>query len=159
MSKFLLAVDGSEGSLRAVDYVAREFGGRGDLHVTLFHVLPPEPPPLWDDGHILTGEERDIRQRVVTAWLANQKGRAADVFERMSGRLRDAGMMDSQVAAKAVVESVDVAEAILEEAARERFDTVVLGRRGYSALERFMLGSVANKVVNHARNLTVCVVE
>ncbi len=72
MRKVLVAIDGSEGALKAVDYVGRQFSGIGDLAVTLFYVSPGIPPELWDDGHILTEVEKAARQGVFEKWLNNQ---------------------------------------------------------------------------------------
>jgi hypothetical protein len=50
MRKILIAIDGSEGALKAVDYVGRQFSGINDGIITLFYVSPGVPPELWDDG-------------------------------------------------------------------------------------------------------------
>src|SRR3989304_5143311 len=44
----LIAIDDSEGSRRAVAYVARMMGGRKGFRIRLFHVLAPLPPRLVD---------------------------------------------------------------------------------------------------------------
>ena len=44
----------------------------------------------------------------------------------------------------------DPAEAILEVAEEKQVDLIVVGTRGLSALERFFLGSVAERVARHA---------
>jgi nucleotide-binding universal stress UspA family protein len=44
----------------------------------------------------------------------------------------------------------DPAEVILETAAREGADLIVLGNKGITGARRFFLGSVPNKVIHHA---------
>ncbi len=44
MKKMLIAIDDSEGSLKVVDYVGRQFAGLSDLWITLFHVLLAQLP-------------------------------------------------------------------------------------------------------------------
>ena len=44
----------------------------------------------------------------------------------------------------------DVAEEIVDYAAREAFDLIIMGTHGYKGLERVMFGSVAGKVVKSA---------
>lgn len=44
----------------------------------------------------------------------------------------------------------DVAEVILEHAADENFDLIVMGTHGYKGLEKILFGSVAEKVVKMA---------
>jgi nucleotide-binding universal stress UspA family protein len=42
------------------------------------------------------------------------------------------------------------ASALIEHARREEFDLLVVGRKGHSGLERFLLGSVTLKLAAHA---------
>ncbi|MBX3334092.1 MAG: STAS/SEC14 domain-containing protein [Nitrospira sp.] len=48
--KFLIAVDESAASLKAVSYVSQILRGRTDVHVRLLRVLPPIPPGLLEFG-------------------------------------------------------------------------------------------------------------
>ncbi len=51
----------------------------------------------------------------------------------------------------------DVAVEIIEEA-RNGYDVVVLGRRGLSPVKSFFLGSVSQKVLNGAKDVSVLIV-
>jgi hypothetical protein len=63
--KILIAVDETDASLKAVGYVARLLGGRKDLHVRLFHVLPSIPPELLEYG----GAENPRKEQQLSADL------------------------------------------------------------------------------------------
>ena len=52
-----------------------------------------------------------------------------------------------------------LAECILMERQLTQSNTIVVGRQGLSRSEEFLFGSVSSKIVNHARNCTVWVVE
>jgi nucleotide-binding universal stress UspA family protein len=52
-----------------------------------------------------------------------------------------------------------MAKCILEERDQLEHSTIVIGRQGMSRSEEFLFGSVSNKIVNHAQNCTVWVVE
>ena len=143
----------------AVAYVARHFAGLSDLQVTLFHVLPAEPTELWDDGHILSAAEKSARQAVIERWLANREASVVPLFGRATEALVKRGFNPRQIEAKSVPMDVDVAEGVLAEAERGGYDMLILGRHGRAHAARFLLGSVATKVVNHAAGLAVCVVE
>ncbi len=54
------------------------------------------------------------------------------------------------VCASRVVAGRDVSEAILETAASEDSDLMVLGTRGHQGIERMLLGSVAERVLRNA---------
>lgn len=52
-----------------------------------------------------------------------------------------------------------MAECILAERNKTECSTIVVGRRGLSRSEEFLFGSISSKIVNHARNCSVWVVE
>ena len=52
-----------------------------------------------------------------------------------------------------------LSECILEEQNKTQYSTIVIGRQGLSRSEEFLFGSISSKIVNHARNCTVWVVE
>ena len=67
-TRLLIPVDGSAGSLKAVEYVAETFGRTPDMEFVLLHILPKLPPSMWDDGHILTESEQKEREAVIEDW-------------------------------------------------------------------------------------------
>jgi nucleotide-binding universal stress UspA family protein len=159
MRKLLVALDDSEGSFKAVEYVGRQFGGISDLHVTLFHVLPGLPPDFWDDGHILTEKEMDERRTVIDRWLTNLKARLEPVFERAMAALAEHGIAPHQMKKKSSGEPVGVADTILAEARNGGYDTLVMGRCGRSHTAHELMGSIAGKVINHGAGIAICIVE
>ena len=52
-----------------------------------------------------------------------------------------------------------VAACILAERDETEYGTLVVGRQGLSRSEEFLFGSISSKIVSHARNCTVWVVE
>ena len=159
MKKLLLSIDGSECSLRAVEYTGKQFSGVGDLQITLLHVLPYPPAPLWDDGHIPTGEEKEEREKAIERWLAGQRVKTEPLFNSAMNILTGAGISATQLAKKVISDSTDVAESILEEARDGGYQTLVLGRRGLSPVKKVFMGSVTTKIINHGAGVAICVVE
>ena len=159
MRDLLVAFDGSECSFRAVDYVGKQFSGLGDVKITLFHVLPNLPAYLWDDGHILSPGEREERERVCQKWLANQKLRIEPLFDKARRILQEQGVNGNQIETKTKSDVADVAESILEEARTGNYYTLVVGRCGLSARERYFTGSTTTSIINKGRGLAICVVE
>lgn len=51
----------------------------------------------------------------------------------------------------ALIESGDAAEAIISTVKQQGFEKVIMGTRGLTGLEGFILGSVVNKVIAHVR--------
>jgi nucleotide-binding universal stress UspA family protein len=159
MRRILVALDGSECAFRAVEYCGLQFAGVTDLAVTLLHVLPSLPPRFWDEGHMLSEEEREARRRLVEEWLARQKASVEPIFLRAEAMLEQKDIQEAQVETKIVYDSTDVAATILEEARARPYLTLVLGRCGFSPLRTPLLGSTTSRIINRGAGLAVCVVE
>lgn len=159
MRKILVAIDGSPCALRAVDYTARQFSGLVDVQIMLFHVLPYVPAVFWDDGHILSGKEKEVREKIVERWLSAQAARLEPLFREAVELLLKRGIPEQQITARSVSDSSDTASSILEEARTGGYQTVVMGRCGHSQTERRLTGSVTAKVLAHGAGAAVCVVE
>lgn len=126
----LLAVDGSAHSKMATDQLAR-FLGRGH-RVTVLNVTPtPVPAP-----------EKNLPS--VTEAL---KRSAAALTETVAKEWRRAGRGPVRTV---VTESMDVAGAILAQAAKTKASLIVLGARGLNPLKAIFLGSVSQKVLERA---------
>lgn len=148
--RILVALDNSENAVRVVTYVARLVGGREDIKITLFHVLPGLPPEF-----VYVMDER----KAVEEWEEKNRREMADIFSEAQKILRQTGTSRENVITKMKPLVKGVARDILSEAKDGSYRTIVLGRRGMSAIEEFFLGSVSNKVIHHAKNCTVWVVE
>jgi len=144
----LIAVDESENSGRAVSYVAQFLGGINGFKVAILHVIS-EP----DEDFFDTPEEK-------TKWLNRRKEKIDALLKEYRQVLIQAGFKPGDVSTRSVLRYCpSLAECILLERDETRYDTIVVGRQGLSRKERFLFGSVSNKIVNHANNCTVWVVE
>jgi nucleotide-binding universal stress UspA family protein len=144
----LVAVDGSENSKRAVMYVADFFGSDRDVVVTVLSLIP-EP----SEDYFSTDGERD-------AWITEKKTEMQKILDGYKEILTDAGIAGDKVRILLVVRQCEsIGDAILEEQNRLRTDIVVVGRRGLSHNEEFIFGSTSNRILHHAKNCAVMVVE
>jgi nucleotide-binding universal stress UspA family protein len=157
--KILVALDGSEGAWRAVEYVARTFGQTPGVEVTLFHILSGLPPAFWDDGHVLQEKEREARERLVASWQADQEKNWQGLVSKAQDRLVAAGLPAAAVTARFKPKDYDVAEDLINEAESGGFSTIVMGRRGLGKAKALLLGSVTSKVVHNAKGCAVTIVE
>lgn len=151
MSEFdrniLLAVDDSENSRRAVRYVAHMLGGRKDFRVAVVHVIA-EPEEDYFPGE----QERK-------AWLRGEREKTRELLSEARGVLLEAGFPEDNIETYSPVSYCpSLAECILEEHGGS-YSTLVVGRKGRTRAEEFIFGSVSSKIVNHAKNCTVWVVE
>ncbi len=159
MKKMLIAIDGSESSFKAVEYAGEQFSGKGDLMITLLHVLPYPPAPLWDDRHIPTKAESEERQKAIERWLAGQRAKTEPIFDKAISILTRHDVSTKQIEKKTISDSIDVAGSILEETKDGGYQTLVVGRRGLSPVKKFLMGSVTAKLITHGAGVAICVVE
>ncbi len=157
MKKTLIALDDSTSAMRAVEYAGQQFGGTGDLEIGLVHVLPNLPAIFWDEGHILSEEEKRDRKKVVDKWVADRKAKMEPVFRRASEILTKSGIQAAQIQSKSISDSTDVARSILEEARDNGYQTIVVGRCDKSS--KHLLGSVSGRIVDLGTQIAITVVE
>jgi nucleotide-binding universal stress UspA family protein len=144
----LVAVDGSENSRRAVSFVSDFFGGYGGFRVTLLHIVL-EPAA----GHFGSEEER-------RAWLAEREAEARVILDGYRGLLAEGGVPEAQVDVLIeVAQASSIADAILGVQEWLQGCTIVVGRRGLSKKEEFLLGSTSNKILHGAKGCAVMVIE
>ncbi len=130
MKRILVAVDGSEPSLKAARMaadIALRFGSK----LTLVHVVPKLVLP--PDVYGLTIAEVEKEHRAY----------ADRILERAVASLEEPSL---EVSTSVLYGSP--AEAIAEECAAADVGMLVVGSRGYGAVARMFLGSVSDRVVH-----------
>jgi nucleotide-binding universal stress UspA family protein len=152
--KILVAVDGSNAAQQAVDYVGLMQGAMiRDLTVTLLFIMNPIPPFLRRDSQ----RNPEAFNRVRELETRNRK-QAGEALDKAKERLVRAGMRPESIELKPMPRASDAARDILFEAEHGMYDAVVLGHQGKGKASELFLGSVTNKVVQHAERLPVWVV-
>ena len=157
MRKVLLAIDGSDNALKAVDYVSQQFCSE-DVRIILFHVLPFVPAEFWDDGHILTEEEKKARKDVVDKWLSNQRSKLDPIFSAAKNVLTATGINEDRISTKWISDATDIAASIIEEVRTGDYQTLVIGRYGHRNIKNRM-GTVTEKLIRLGAGTTLCIVE
>ncbi len=133
--KVLLALDTSEGAMRAVDYLGSTLG-ESDFEVSIIHVI--------------RGEKR--------AWIEDREAEIEPVFNMAKSHLMSCGFDSDQITTKTITGVQSRANAIVKEAKDGDYGTIVVGRRGLSKVRDFFMGRVSNKVIQLAEREAVCVV-
>ncbi len=149
-TRIMIAVDGSESSLKAVDHLSFMASGNADVEITLFHVVP-----RFSDFCPIKIEEQttDAIEKI----LIKGDKRCIDHFHSLAlRRFKEAGFQDSQIHLKIVACMYNVASAIVEEAKAGDYGTVVVGRRGGG--NAFFMGSVSRSVLGKSANCALWVV-
>ena len=148
-SKIMIAVDGSESALRAVDHVSYMIGDNPDTKVTLLHITPR----LRDFCTIEFDEEGDMIDNVITQ---GDKRCVDSFYVHAQQRFQEAGMNENQIDINQVVSTLNIGKTIVEEAKKGDFGTLVIGRRGID--NSFFMGSVSRHIIYHATDRTIWLV-
>jgi universal stress protein A len=133
--RILIGVDGSSFSRAAVRMVMLHFTDR-ETEVALLHVLEPKFMP---DNAAVGRTSRQPPQEPERMRMAREiLSRAEHEFEK------------ARVPVHSLIEEGDARSLIIETAKRWKADLIVLGTHGRTGLTRFLLGSVAEAVAQHA---------
>ncbi len=157
LGKILLALDGSEGSMKAVDYVGTLLGG-SDYEVSLVHVIREAISYSWRRE----GEEfipSKLKESADAEWSEDVRMQMGPVFDEARIRLINADFDPNRVTTKFITGARSRAGTIVEEAKEGGYGTIVVGRRGLSKVHEFFMGRVSNKVLHLAKDMAVWIVD
>ena len=163
--KILIAVNDTDASRKAVTYVARLMGRRADVHVRLFHVLPPTPPELLESG----GTEDPNQEEQLSAelrrtrlqWTEQAKQAALPSLEAASQVLVKHGLDARHIttAFSASIHKPDVVREVIEAATQWDCATIVVGRHALPWVKEMFYRHVGEELLQHAQGFAVWVVE
>jgi nucleotide-binding universal stress UspA family protein len=147
--RIMLAADGSESALRAVDHLAFMLSGNSEVTITLLHVRPKVQDFCEIDFDQDTAGVEDMVTQGAKRCIDQFYGHARKQFA-------EAGIAEHQLEIKTVDRLYNVAKTILAEAQTGNYGTVVIGRRGIE--KSFFLGSISRYVVNKLTNAALWLV-
>ena len=147
--KVMLAVDGSESALKAVDHASFMLAGNTKVKIDLIHISPK----LRDYCEIEFDENGDIIEDVITS---GDKKCVDSFYTHAKKKFTDAGLSETQIEVKEVESKLSIGKAIVENARKEGCGTLVVGRRG--ANDSFFMGSVSRYILTNAKDCAVWLV-
>lgn len=133
--KILVALDGSQLSEWVLPY-ARFIAAKLKVPVELLHVVDMEPPST-------SSADQQLRYQNV---LAAEQKNSMDYLEKIAASFADPGVT------KCAVEIGKPAEVIVDRAATDARMLIAMTTHGRSGINRWLLGSVADKVLHAAAN-------
>ncbi len=136
--KILVATDGSESARLAVDFLA-EFPFPADSAVTVITVIEPILRKAEID------ELNDEQAQAYEATRQSTKQAATELIDGEAARLKQAGR-----ASTTRLRSGNPAEEIVDTAEEMNADVIVVGSHGTGGIKRVLLGSVSERILNHA---------
>jgi len=134
-SKVLVAIDGSENSMVATDF-AIETAKRNDGELVVLHVSHVSNSKLY----LTTAKQYE---EIIKNYNQDLEGWISKIREKAKAR-------NVKVKADIINDASNVIAAIVEYAAKNNIDLIVIGTRGNSGFKKLLLGSVAAGVVMYA---------
>lgn len=153
--KILVALDDSSNAMRTVEFITKTFSPTGN-YITLFSVLPntaalcdmnsPELTPYF------------ISQQSIFCQLEEQKKQlVTEALKKAKNFLVKAGFDEKRIKIKIEVKNRGIARDIITEAG-SGYSLVIMGRRGLSGVQEFLIGSVSQKVLHGIKDASVLIV-
>jgi len=112
--KDMLAIDGSECAKKAVAYVGEQFSNMKDLKITLLHVLPISPRHSGTTG-IYSVKKKETREEGRGQMDEKPAVETRTHVHECCRDIDQGGIKPEQIETKAITDSMDVADSILEE--------------------------------------------
>ena len=150
--RILVAFDESENARRAVEYIAQVFPR--DAEITLFSVLQDSAAICDMNSPELTPYFKS-QQSAFCALEDKKKGVVSDAGQTAMAFLLESGFKKELISIKIENKKNSVAKDIVEEARSGGYDLVVLGRRGLSGIKDYFLGSISQKVLHMAPDVSL----
>lgn len=149
VDSILIGFDGSEGAKRAVAAVCR---------------LMPDPNRRVDLCHVIRSVSlhKDIQQVFdryhSEDWLSRHHQKMQKAFLEAEKKLQQSGFLPGNVRHETVEDKISRAVAIKTVAKEGKCGTIVVGRRGLTAIEAFFMGRVSQKVLQLGKKHAVWIV-
>ncbi len=135
-----IAVDGSDGSMRAVRFTAGIMG-KFDCRILLCAVMRAAKPTGTDDPF---------------AEMSNQAySRLEQALAASKDVLVEAGISEDRIETRLIEGASSRAAAVLDTARKAECDTLVMGRKGRSEVENFDLGRIPRKIIYSSRKFSI----
>jgi nucleotide-binding universal stress UspA family protein len=138
--RILLAVDGSENSERA-SRVATRLAQKDNAYLVILNVVPGIK------YYFGMGSRVPIPQTTYEQLLEAANETAREIIDKQVFLARNQGI---RARGKVLQATGTIVQEIVDFAAQERADLIVLGTRGLGGFKRMLMGSVSSGVVNHA---------
>ena len=136
----LAAIDGSDSSMKAVDYAIQLAKKQDNSRLTLLNILDMDTIKQLSSSIITAPtyglEEYELHKKAVLEWL-----------DAIKSKCENEGI---QTEIKVIGGPSPVSDSILIYAENENVDLIVVGTKGRSGFKKLLLGSVASKVVTYA---------
>lgn len=152
MKKILVAVDGSKSSQKAAQRAA-EIAEAMETDVTLIHVYT-------ETAQIPVNQFNEVASYLSAETLENIMKDQEDtiIAKRQKILNQDAEIFEEKgVTPNKLLVHGDPADTVCEYAEENDFDLIIVADKGHGKVERFLLGSISDKIVRHSKKSVMVV--
>ena len=136
---------------KALSFVINTFGKLENIAVTVFNAYTPIPE-IETDATSVTGKLKGSLSYLAQKIMENEA-----LLDEVKDRLVEGGFSENRVDCIFRPRKKDIASEIIDLAASDKFDIIVLNRK-HARVTRFFSGSISHKVVMTLKDVTVCIV-
>lgn len=156
--KVLACLDGSEESMLCLSHLADVLDTSKSFEITLFHSVRSFHSFRSFMREVFSSEADKTAIEEIDSDLDKAAALMEPSFDKARAILISRGVAPARIHHKVARGVSNSAHAIIEEAEKGEFDTILVGRRGLSKVEEFIMGRVSNRVIHMAKDRSVWVV-
>lgn len=139
-SRILVAVDGSDISMKAADYAITLAKNNDNNEAEIFVINVIDIPPMFK---MLPSDTRKQLIRI-------GRQQATQIFDTIEQMAKRHDVKTNKINTEMVETSMSAADEIIRYAKEKGVDLIVVGTKGRSGMSKALLGSVASKVVTYS---------
>ncbi len=153
--KILIAVDGSPYSTNALHYIGKLFSGVSEAR---FHLLC-----ICQSGAASTAARQwlsdDELMNVVSPAVRDKLYAKKKYMQQAITQLKKYQITEEQISTEVCLSHMGVAQDIILKAKKEKFDALLVGRRGIGKLEEMFMGSVSASILQKCGNVPIWIID
>lgn len=152
MKKILVAVDGSQSAQKAAKKAA-ELADQLKAEVTLIHVYT-------ESAQIPVNQFNEVASYLSAETLDSIMEQQEDTIKEERQKILDQDaefFAEKGIKADKVLLHGDPADEVCDYAKENNYDLIVVADKGHGKVERFLLGSISDKIVRHAKTSVMVV--
>ena len=163
--RFLVAIDDSESTSRALSYLGGLLGDREDVELRLLHLLPPLPTELLEHGGSSDWAEEECIEAAQEAdqekWVKKATAAAQPILDAARSALLQHGVPEAVIQTRCLETTPedDRANMLIREARAMMCETIVVGRNSLPWLRELFHRHVGQKLGGEARGFSVLIIE
>ena len=139
-SRILVAVDGSDTSMKAADYAITLAKNNDNNEAEIFVINVIDIPPMFK---MLPSDTRKQLIRI-------GRQQATQIFDTIEQMAKRHDVKTNKINTEMVETSISAADEIIKYSKEKDVDLIVVGTKGRSGMSKALLGSVASKVVTYS---------